>query len=263
MLPSNTERETSTSNIELAEHTERNRIAIEHFCSGNAIDVDLIKKMRPEERNTHLITHLFGADDGRVYDASTPRCDHILSDDDFGVLVVKPEMLPCVSSILNFMSSNRLEPQALRQIYPTKQEWLGTYGYMLKDYPNTVNTYVTQVNFGVMPIVFRHLPAVEYKNIAIERKIEIDSKDRDTMFDQIFCGKVAPNHAGTLRGGVVLPNLLNLGFADMTGYAEPFDPFDYYKDSDAANTFISFSGVHIPSNRREKYRTMVNYIKQA
>lgn len=230
----------STENLSSIEH--ENTRTIEGFLNINNIPVGHVRALPPEQRNAFLIKKLFSPED--IVNASRNRHDVIdLEDRDIGLILVKPECF-LTFMLSKIFTEKEIEFKTLETRYPTKEQWLDTYGYMLSDFPNIVNVYITHTNFGLRPIIFKHPIIDQFNNTA----------DADKVFDSQFCGKAREGYSETIRGGVVLPHLINLGFKTMTSYASSFDYFNYYKDSPPEKTFISFNGVHIPKDMYEKSR---------
>ena len=234
-----------------------NKNIVESFISRNNIDIGHVRSLSPETRNLFLISSLFTADDI----ASIPNEQLRVGikeprNDEYGMIIVKPEMFPCIKDIEQFLGNIGVEYRSLERVMPTKRGWLDMYGYMLADFPNIVNVYITQRSFGIQPIVFKHLSIEKYELIADERSLKLETGDKDTAFDQLYCGKTRSGFDGTIRHDVVLPKLAILGFNDMSGYATDFDISNYYKDSDPTRTYVSFNGIHSPKNKVEKEKNI-------
>jgi hypothetical protein len=238
-----------------------NKNLVESFIVRNNINIDYVRSLAPEERNIFLISSLFTVED--LLNTSNEQYRVGIEepfDDDYGMIIIKPEMFPCIKDIERFLGNMGVECCSLECVMPTKRDWLDTYGYMLVNFPNIVNVYITQRSFGVRPILFRHLSIDEYGLIADKRGLKLDTRDKDTAFDQLYCGKVKSGFDGTIRHDVVLPKLASLGFNNMSGYAADFDISNYYKDSDPARTYASFNGIHSPKNKNEKEKNIQTYI---
>jgi hypothetical protein len=244
----------------LLEYTKLCRNRVNNFLLSHDIDVGYAKKINVNERNDYLINILVR--DRSLPDSAVEETVLDTSDHDIGILLVKPEIIPFRSKVIEYLEKKDIECVALEHIYPTHRDWMETYGYMLERYPDVINLYIMQRSLGFQPILFRHFSTNAYISLLEPREKPLPKDgDRDAMFDQLFCGEASDNHPMTLRGEVSFPTMKRLGFDDMSGYASLFDPVGFFRDTGMLKNYRAYNGIHIPSNSAEKGRNLRTFLR--
>lgn len=243
------------SHAKTPEYIQENDAAILSFLQQEGVDVEYALSLGADHKSKYLIDRLLGDErqPASVHHEISPE------DEEVGMILIKPEIFPCADQVINFLASFGIESRLLEPRLPSKHTWLNTYGYMLDKHPDVINIYITQRALGLCPVIFRHLTIDEYENInSVE--VRASDGDKDKMFDAIFCGEASDASVNTLRGTIALPAMKQLGFDDFTNYASSFDPVDYFKEK-RQKTYRAFNGIHVPSDRSEKQKNMIDFVK--
>lgn len=249
----------SQDELTMIERVDIYRRSVSGFLLGHDIDVEQIKKINVNERNSQLID-IFSKENGIPDTAEGIITDKF--DSRVGMILIKPEILPFKSKVVEYLEGNGFEVAPLDQNYPSHKDWMNIYGYMLDRCPDTINLYIMQRSLGFQPILFQHLDASVYDSLLKSRGMTLPKdSDQDTIFDRLFCGEVNDNQPLTLRGGVSLPIMKQLGFDDMSGYASLFDPVDYFKDMGMSSNYHAYNGIHAPSNSTEKRQNLQTFLR--
>lgn len=241
------------------EHIETSREKVNDLLLSYEINVERVREMNVADRNTYLI-------DAIATEAYVSEVNEEIKvsgfDDGIGILLIKPEILPFGSLVIDYLEDSGFEAKALEHVYPSHSDWMDTYGYMLKRYPDVINVYIMQRSLGFQPVLFRHLSSDAYGLLLKSRGMSPPKDgDEDALFDQLFCGEADEEHLMTLRGNVSLPIMRRYGFDNMSGYASLFDPVDYFKDMGMLKNYRAYNGIHIPSNSVEKRRNLQTFLR--
>lgn len=223
---------------------------VDEFLFTHDTDVRHVKTLNVDDRCKYLIDILLK--DGSA--SCTERgIGEIKVGDSIGMLLIKPEIMPEENKITEYMQNKGFEVKVLDRVYPSRDEWMRIYGYMIDDYPDVINNYIMQRSLGVRPVLFKHLDNDQYiaslRNAGYSKDMPTDP---DTLFDKLFCGNVNDFQPNTLRGDVSFPVMKNLGFDGMSGYASLFDPVNYFNDTKMTSNYRAYNGVHVPSDTKEK-----------
>jgi hypothetical protein len=158
---------------------------------------------------------------------------------DTSLVLLKPEIFPREHLIIEKIESLGYDHAAPQHIYPTTEQWMNMYGYMIKDHPDILQNYLIHRALGLKVITLNKMNE--------ERIIQLDKQT----------GKAYEKNPNTIRGSVSRKIMLSLGFAGMTGYAASFDPCGLISDNvNPDYVFKCYNGIHTPSNIAESLSNM-------
>lgn len=234
---------------ELLNTAADNQDRVETFLATYGIRQDALRRRAVSDRLAYLCNELI-AMSVEGADPSSQQDDVQDYDVDGGLIVVKPETLPFYTQYLYYLEKIGCSVSTVSDVvYPTHDQWMQQYGYLVDVNPRVIHSYVTQRSIGVRVVRFLYGESME--------QVDVDN-DIDLKFDQNYCGQPVPSQDNSLRASVSYPVLVENGFRDMTGYAEPFN-FTGYFDDGAQEPLRTYNGVHVPSNRQEKIKNILTY----
>ncbi len=218
---------------------EAEKEAVECLIKDVGINKGSVLTLPFDERPRVVRKHLVS--DQEMLNSARSRVQ-ILAEDSLSKNVfgfIKPEMDGYENRVVSFLMNLGCEPKVHPKQYLTHQQWLDLYGYVLNECEDAIFLYLIQRSLGVQPIEF-DITSLVHSGI-----------DQIEGFNRKYCGSANNFSPGTIRWEVNRPVLLSRGFGGMTGYAQNFDPFDYYRNRGAGYILRAFNGIHLPNSYDE------------
>lgn len=194
------------------------------------VNVTALRNMSKPNRLACLLERFSSAN---VIHNKPSNLDRVI-DGSKSIALIKPEVFPHDEIVINELLSRGYKiNEDPKLIYPSEEQWMKTYGYMVPEHPDILQNYILHRALGlkVLTLVCMDEVSIGHLNNETGKATKIDN---------------------TIRGGVIRNLMINLGFNNMQDYASAFDPLDLITSNKDTNyVFKCYNGIHTPANQSE------------